>query len=128
MRLLLDESADARLIPYLRTQGHDVRAIAVDYPAGLADQHVLTIAHDEKRILITHDRDFGELVVAQRLPHSGVILLRLGGYASLPLKIERVALVLIRYSDRLDQLLVVTRDRVRVRHSQVVTNPSQEGA
>lgn len=67
MRFLLDESADFPLAAFLKIQGHDVTAIAHDYPHALKDQEVLAIARQEQRILITNDRDFGELLVRQRL-------------------------------------------------------------
>ena len=52
MNFLFDQSADFRLIPHLRTLGHDVVAISRQYPPGLPDEDVLTIAREEKRILI----------------------------------------------------------------------------
>lgn len=118
MKFLLDQSTDARLIPYLRQLGHDATRIASDYPPGLSDQEVLDIAHQESRILITDDRDFGNLVFRLKLPHSGVIFLRLGNYAPLSTKIERLSYVLTHYTDHLDQFIVVTRGRVRVRRSE----------
>jgi predicted nuclease of predicted toxin-antitoxin system len=68
MRFLLDESADARLAPCLRGLGHDVTRLTVDYPAGLPDPRVLAIAAAEGRVLLTNDRDFGELVFPRRRP------------------------------------------------------------
>ncbi|MGE3272265.1 MAG: DUF5615 family PIN-like protein, partial [Chloroflexota bacterium] len=73
MRFLLDESAVARLLPFLRSRGDDATRIAGDYPAGLADRAVLALAAEEERILITADRDFGELIFCLGLPHQGVI-------------------------------------------------------
>lgn len=115
MRFLLDESTDARLALCLRSLGHDVELVAVHYPASLSDHEVLKIAHREHRILITDDRDFGELVVSRGLPHAGVIYLRLGIDAGLTAKTERLRHVIEAYADRLDSFLVVTRRRVRVR-------------
>ncbi len=115
MKFLLDENVDARLTPYLQGEGHDVLRLVSDYPAGLPDQRVLAIAAVEERILITNDRDFGELVFVHRQPHTGVILLRLGDYAALSVKIERLGYVLSHYRAQLDQFLVVTLHRVRVR-------------
>ena len=51
---------------------------------------------------------------ARGLSHAGVIFLRLGGYAPLALKIERLNDVLTNYADQLNESLVVTRTRVRV--------------
>jgi predicted nuclease of predicted toxin-antitoxin system len=107
MKFLLDQSTDARLGTYLRKLGHDVTRVATDYPAGLLDPKILSLARAEGRILITDDRDFGEWVFRFKLPHAGVIFLRLGTYAPLDLKIERLAYVLTHYADHLDQFLVV---------------------
>lgn len=115
MRFLLDESADARIARHLRSLGHDVTTIAADHAASLEDREVLAIAHREERILITDDRDFGELVSASRRPHTGVIYLRLGDYTDLAMKLDRMTYVLDHHAAQLDQFLVVTRQRVRVR-------------
>jgi predicted nuclease of predicted toxin-antitoxin system len=115
MKFLLDQSTDARLSVYLRQLGHDVTRIAADYPAGLLDPKILFLARTEGRILITDDRDFGEWVFRFKHPHAGVIFLRLGTYAPLELKIERVSFVLTHYKDQLDQFIVVKRETVWVR-------------
>jgi predicted nuclease of predicted toxin-antitoxin system len=115
MRFLLDESADARLQPYLTSQGYDASRIAREHPAGLPDREVLAIAAAERRILLTADHDFGELVFHHGQPHQGVILFRLGDYAAVELWIERLEYVLQHYGSELDQFIVVTRRRVRVR-------------
>ncbi len=114
MRFLLDESADSRLAAYLRSRGHDCSTVAEDYARSLDDLDVLSIAHRDGRILVTDDRDFGELVFREGRPHSGVIYLRLG-IADLALRIDRLGTVLANYADQLDRFLVVTRDAVRVR-------------
>src|SRR5439155_16749392 len=79
MKFLLDQSADFRLMPHLRELGHDVTAISRNYPPGLPDEDVLTIAREETRVLIVADRDFGELIFHQALAHAGVIFFRLPG-------------------------------------------------
>jgi predicted nuclease of predicted toxin-antitoxin system len=113
MRYLLDQSTDARLGVYLRSLGHDATRIGAEHPAGLSDPAVLAIAEREGRVLITDDRDFGDLVVRLQQPHAGIIYLRLGPYAELSVKIERLDYVLTHYATQLDQLLVVTPHRVR---------------
>ena len=95
MRFLLDQSADFRLIPHLQALGHDVTAISRNYPHGLADEDVLTIARDEQRILIVADRDFGESIFQQGLAHAGVLFFRLPG-APLSTKIEQLNRALTR--------------------------------
>jgi predicted nuclease of predicted toxin-antitoxin system len=114
MRFLLDQSTDARLLSFLKQLGHDVTRIGSHYPHGLPDQEVLALAKDKQRILITDDRDFGELVFRLKLPHAGVIFLRLGAYAPLQLKIDRLTYVLTLFPDKLDQFVVVTKRTVRI--------------
>ncbi len=78
------------------------------------------MAHQEQRVLITNDKDFGELIFRQRLPHAGVILFRLkkGDIA-----IERMKEPLIRalteYEDQLSGFLVITSKDVKVRHTAI---------
>src|SRR5215510_11953150 len=115
MKFLFDQSADFRLIPHLRQLGHDVTAISRNYPPGLADEDVLTIAREEARVLIVADRDFGELIFQQELTHSGVIFFRLPG-ATLQTKIEHLSTVLVEYTGQLERgaFLVVTPGRIRL--------------
>ena len=114
MNFLLDQSTDARLVPWLTGRGHNALRIGRDYPPGLPDEEVLAIATREGRILITDDRDFGELVFRHRQPHTGVIYLRLASY-SFALTTARLEDVLTNYADRLDRFLVVTPASVRER-------------
>jgi predicted nuclease of predicted toxin-antitoxin system len=116
MRLLLDESAEYRLAAWLTAQGHNVTAIAREHPASLPDEQVLTIAHQEGRILITNDTDFGELIVRHGHPHAGVILFRMPG-ATAALKLKRLETVFTEHADALDQLLIVTERSVRIRRN-----------
>ncbi len=113
MRLLLDEGLPFRLAAHLRGQGHDVTAVGHDYPHALADREILAIARRERRIVLTNDKDFGDLVFRDKLPHAGVVLFRLG-YVPLPVRIARLERVLIEYADRLDQFIVVTPGGIRV--------------
>ena len=78
MKLLADESVDGPIVTRLRNDGHEVSSIADD-SSGMKDVGVLARAHAEGVVLITADKDFGELVYRQRLPHAGVLLLRLAG-------------------------------------------------
>lgn len=114
MKFLVDESSDSRLAAYLTRLAHDAKTVAGDYATALDDREVLAIAHREGRILITNDRDFGELVFRLQQPHAGVIFFRLTT-TRLPVKIERLTYVLTHYADQLDQFLVVTERAVRIR-------------
>jgi predicted nuclease of predicted toxin-antitoxin system len=116
-RFVLDQSADARPVAVLRALGHDAVRIGADVPPGLPDEAVLALARREGRILSTDDRDFGEPVFRHGQPHRGIISLRLGEYAELGTKIDRLAYVLAHHAADLDRFRIVTRARVRVRRS-----------
>jgi predicted nuclease of predicted toxin-antitoxin system len=116
MKFLLDQNTDSRLLTYLRQLGHDATQIRRTNPLSTPDPEVLSLAYQEKRVLITGDRDFGEWVFRFKHPHAGVIFLRLGTYTPLELKIERINYVLTHYADQLDQFLVVKKGNVRVAH------------
>lgn len=116
MKFLLDENADFPLGHFLKGLGHDVTAIAHDYPAALKDSQVLAIALREQRILITNDLDFGELIFRQRLPHSGIILFRLGD-ESLATKSIWLKHVIDNHTHELKQFLVISERGVRVRRT-----------
>ena len=115
MNFLFDQSADFRLMPHLRERGHNVEAISRHYPPGLADEDVLTIARQERQILVVADRDFGELIFHQGLAHAGVIFFRLPG-ANLQSKIDHLNRVLDEYAGELGrgEFLVVTPGHIRV--------------
>lgn len=114
MRFLLDENTDAQLADHLRGLGHDATTVVGDHHSGLADMDILAIAQRENRILMTDDRDFGELIFQQGERHAGIIYFRLG-VAVLSERIDRLNHVLAEHSHQLDLFLTVTRDRVRVR-------------
>jgi predicted nuclease of predicted toxin-antitoxin system len=101
MRFLLDENAEYRIAAFLTALGHDVTTIAHDYTSGLGDEAVLAVARQENRILITNDRDFGELIIQRQLAHAGVILLRLRSQSP-QAKIARLSAVLTHHSTQLD--------------------------
>jgi predicted nuclease of predicted toxin-antitoxin system len=75
MRFLADESCDAAVVRALQGAGHDVGSIAHTM-RGATDVAVLATALLGGRVLITEDKDFGEIVFAARKPAVGVLLLR----------------------------------------------------
>ena len=75
MRLVADENCDFSLVIELRAAGYDVVSIA-EQMAGADDQKVIDFARSERRLLLTEDKDFGQLVFAAAKENSGVILIR----------------------------------------------------
>ncbi len=73
---MADENIAAPLVQALREAGNDVTYIAELAP-GLTDDVVLSLARRENRLLLTEDKDFGELVFRLKRDPPGIILLRL---------------------------------------------------
>jgi predicted nuclease of predicted toxin-antitoxin system len=77
MRLLANENLQLAVVVALREKGHDVLWIRTDAP-GSRDDAILARATAKQRIMITFDKDFGELAFRAKLPStSGVILFRI---------------------------------------------------
>jgi len=75
MLFIADESCDFAVVRALRAAGHDVLAVA-ELDPGLNDDQVIVRALDERRVLLTEDKDFGQLVFASLRPSPGVISIR----------------------------------------------------
>ena len=80
MKLLANENFPYSSIFYLRSKGYDVFSIGIDNPS-IKDSEVMKIAMDEGRVIVTFDRDYGELIFRHNYkPESGVIYLRFDEY------------------------------------------------
>jgi len=113
MNFVADESCAMPVIRALREAGHDVVAIA-EVARGASDNEVLERATVDKRVLITEDRDFGELVYARGRSSAGVILVRFDGrvrHAKSATVVEAVSKLGTRLGDA---FTVVEPGRVRV--------------
>lgn len=67
----------APLVAFLRLGSHDVLYIA-EAAAGISDPDVIDLALREKRLLLTEDKDFGDLVFRRERTVPGVVLMRIG--------------------------------------------------
>ncbi|MGE0825939.1 MAG: DUF5615 family PIN-like protein [Candidatus Binatia bacterium] len=113
MRVIADENFPGDAINALRERGHDVVWVRTDMPA-TSDKQILERAQAEDRIVVTFDKDFGELAFRFGLPaSSGVILFRLTPRSS-----EYVArMVIAALESRTDwtgQFAVVEDSRIRM--------------
>jgi predicted nuclease of predicted toxin-antitoxin system len=114
MRFLADENVSRFVVERLRAAGFEVMALGMT-SRGAPDVEVLAIASREGRILITEDRDFGELIVRQRLGAHGIVLLELDRLSNVA-EADRVASVVSANADKLSgNLLVIEPARVRLR-------------
>jgi predicted nuclease of predicted toxin-antitoxin system len=112
MRFLVDECTGPAVAQWLKEQGHQAFSVFDETP-GAGDSDLVQKAFEGDWILVTNDKDFGELVVREKRPHKGVILLRLQDERALN-KINVLKQLLENYPDRLkDQFVVVTETKVR---------------
>jgi len=113
VKILLDACVSGGASGTLRAAGHDV-VWAGDWDESPSDQDIIARAAADGRILVTLDKDFGELAVVQRVPHAGII--RLVGCQALA-QGAKIAEVLDGFSADLLQGAIVTAEpgRVRVR-------------
>ena len=99
MRWLADECVAAGLVARLRAAGHDVVYMAEIAPAA-GDIDVIGRARDEGRLLLTEDKDFGDLVFRRGAQAPGIVLLRIDPVMH-ELKAERLDAAIGRFGDGL---------------------------
>jgi predicted nuclease of predicted toxin-antitoxin system len=113
MKFMVDECVGPSVADWLRFLGYDVLS-SFDDLRGLADDMVLQKACLEDRIVITCDKDFGDMVFRQQMNHYGVILLRLNDERPTN-KIRVIKEVIENYSkDLFGNFIVATEKSVRV--------------
>jgi len=114
VEFLANENCPEDVVTALRNEGHGVAWIRTDAP-GSKDPDILRRAVVEKRVLLTFDKDFGELAFQFRLPACcGIVLFRLQASSSAALAIMVVAAIQSR-TDWAGNFSVVDPCRIRVR-------------
>jgi predicted nuclease of predicted toxin-antitoxin system len=122
MRFLANENVMVTVIQELRRRGHDVLWVKESMRSE-RDDAILARAQTEERIVVTHDKDFGELAFRSHLPAScGVILFRLAG-CDRRADAERSLEALESRTDWAGHFSVVTDDRIRMRALPVAPSP-----
>ena len=113
MKFLADEGMDKNIVDALRLK-FNVFYVA-EQNSGLDDETVLQKANEDERILITRDKDFGELVYRLNKTHAGVVLIRLDEYNSIERK-EIVCSLTEQYAEHLPNAFsVIQRGMIRIR-------------
>lgn len=113
MKFLIDVNASGSLARWLVDRGHDVRLVK-DVDPKMADQKILELALGEKRIIVTTDQDFEEMIWQEKKDHAGIVRLE-----NLP-RAERLALfeyICEHHTDDLEMraIIVATSRKIRVR-------------
>ncbi|MBN3905346.1 MAG: DUF5615 family PIN-like protein [Nostoc sp. NMS1] len=114
MKFLGDENLDWQIVERLRLDGHEVLYV-VEMEPGIPDDEVLNLANNEGAILLTSDKDFGELVFRLRRIAAGVVLIRLFGLSSN----DRAEIIVNAINEHTDELLgaftVISSKSIRIR-------------
>lgn len=97
MKFLLDENIGKEVARFLEKLGHSASRIRLIFP-GLEDYQVLDLSVSKDSILITSDKDFGELIFKEKEPSTGVIFLRLEDESS-ENKIKAIKKVLLKHKN-----------------------------
>ena len=113
LRFLVDVNVGLVVAESLRDAGHDV-VFAADLDPRMPDEDILSVALSDKRVVVTVDTDFGNLVHRSRQSHAGILLLRMPG-ASRREKVPVVEEIVNRFGDQLPGRFCVYRQgRLRV--------------
>lgn len=114
MKFVADESIDHQIVVRLREDGHIVLSVAEMEP-GLPDDAVLNLANESQSILLTADKDFGDLVFRLKRIIAGVVLIRLSGLRA-ETKGQLVSTVVRQRGNQiLETFTVITPGRIRIR-------------
>jgi predicted nuclease of predicted toxin-antitoxin system len=113
MRILANENFPGDAVMALRERGHDVAWVRSDAP-GSSDVKVLARAQAEDRVLVTFDKDFGELAFRSGLPaSSGIVLFRVS--VPSPSRVARIAVATLESrTDWAGHFAVIEDDRIRM--------------
>jgi len=113
-KMLADESVDFRIVRSLREENYQVEAI-IELNPGISDEEVLTLANEVDAILLTEDKDFGELTYRLKKPNKGILLFRMSG-ESIETKVQLLIKVLKEHGEKLaDKFTVITVKKVRIK-------------
>lgn len=111
-QIIADESVDFRIVIALREAGLTVYSVAEELPS-LSDTSVLSIACDKQGLLITEDKDFGELVFRLQLPHRGILLIRI---QEAKYKVNSVTTAIQEhYEEMINRFSVINDNKLRIK-------------
>jgi len=114
LKFLIDAGVGKKIENYLHEEGYDIKAVR-DIDPCMEDENIIRTAFLENRMVITMDKDFGELAYHSSMKHSGVLLLRLEDATS-STKLKVVKFIIENYSDRIKNCFCVFQnDKFRIR-------------
>jgi predicted nuclease of predicted toxin-antitoxin system len=113
MRFIVDECTGSNLAEFLKQKDHEVISVFDDL-RGVTDDFILEKCFSENYILITSDKDFGEMVFRMSHKHKGIILIRCSPN-NFQTRIEVLSKLLDNYKLNIENnFVVVTNTKVRI--------------
>lgn len=73
MRFLIDENIRKEVVDFLKSAGHDTLTV----PRGLKDEKIAQIANEDRRIILTHDQHFADILMYPPKEYSGIIRIKI---------------------------------------------------
>lgn len=114
MNLVADEGVDRQIVERLRQDGQVVMYVAELAPS-ISDDEVLQLANDQQAVLVTIDKDFGELVFRLNRVAAGVILIRLEGLTSTSKALIVTQVIRDHETEMYDAFSVISPGMIRIR-------------
>ena len=108
MKFVVDESTGKGVAKFLKEEDYDTVYIGTD-DKGIEDSEIMKKAVEENRIIITNDKDFGELAIRQKRKSKGILILRLQ-IETPENKIKTIKNVLEEHKDKLENNLVIAKE------------------
>lgn len=113
LKFLANVNIEKPIIDFLIEMGFDVKWVT-DIDKQMSDTCVFEIANREQRIVLTNDKDFGEIAFLQKKISYGILLLRIKGQSSSE-KITVLKNILEKYYDKIsNHFTVVTKEKIRI--------------
>lgn len=114
MNFVADEGVDRSIVERLRLEDHSVWYVAEMEPS-IADDVVLDIANQQGAILLTADKDFGELVFRLERLATGIVLIRLAGLSTSTKALIVAQAIKQHLSELTGAFTVIAPSHVRIR-------------
>ncbi|MBE0428158.1 MAG: DUF5615 family PIN-like protein [Nitrospirae bacterium] len=112
IKFVADVNVEKAIVDYLLEEGYDVKWIP-DYNCEMLDEELLHLSNKEKKILITNDKDFGELIFLQKKLSTGIILIRVKEQKGED-KVKLMRKLLQNYRDKLlNNFVIITEKKFR---------------
>ena len=113
MKFIADENIPLKVVKRLREEGLDITSI-IEIKVGMKDEEIAKLSEREKVVIITFDKDFGEIIFKKLIKPYGVILLRIS-----PKSVDYISnflkWLLIESKIEFERKLVVVReDKIRI--------------